>query len=62
MALVVLADSGCPDGTCPTFLIDEATGDVFVRGYDPDDPLGQRELDVRIPAVRWATLMAKMGN
>ncbi len=62
MALVVLADSGCPDGTCPTFLIDEATGDVFVRGYDPDDPLGRRELDVRIPAARWATLMANMGH
>jgi hypothetical protein len=48
----VLADSGCPDGTCPTFLIDEDTGDVYVRGYDPNDPAGQRELDVRIPAAR----------
>lgn len=62
MELVVLADSGCPDGVCPTFLIDEATGDVYVRGYDPRDPSGHRELDVRIPAARWATLMANMGR
>jgi hypothetical protein len=58
----VLAENGCPDGTCPTFLIDEDTGDVYVRGYDPNDPAGQRELDVRIPAARWATLMANLGR
>lgn len=62
MALTVLADSGCDDGTCPTFFLDDTTGDVYVRGYDPTDPTGERELDVRIPAARWATLMSNVGR
>jgi hypothetical protein len=60
MALAVLADSGCSDGTCPTFFIDEPTGDVYVRGYDPHDPTGRREIDVRIPAAKWAVLIANL--
>lgn len=60
MTLRLLADSGCDDGTCPTFFIDDSTGDVTVRGYNPDDPT--EEIDVRIPAAKWAVLMANVGR
>jgi hypothetical protein len=59
MTYRLLADSGCTDGTCPTFWVDEKTGDVKVRGYDPNDPT--RELDVLIPAAKWLLLMAGMN-
>jgi len=59
MALTVLAHSpGCHDGSCSTFFIDEATGDVHVRGYDPANPT--RERDVVIPASDWAFLLAQL--
>lgn len=58
MALNVLASSSCDDGDCPTFFVDDATGDVTVRGYDPADPTV--ELDVRIPAPTWAHLVAQL--
>lgn len=59
MALNVIAhSSGCEDGACPTFLQDSETGDVLVRGYDPDNPSVER--DVRIPAPEWAFLVAQL--
>ncbi len=60
MTYRLLADSGCTDGTCPTFFIDDDSGDVLVRGYDPADP--NVEIDVRIPAARWAVLMTNVGR
>lgn len=60
MTVRVLADSDCDDGTCPTFFIENAAGDVRVRGYDPQD--ATREIDVLIPAARWAVLIANMGR
>ena len=59
MTYELLASSGCTDGSCPTFFVDHGTGDVLVRGYDPDDPT--REIDVRIPQAKWAVLMTNMG-
>lgn len=60
MALTVLASSTCDDGDCPTFFLNEATGDVTVRGYDPTNP--SRELDVRIPGPTWAHLISQLGR
>jgi hypothetical protein len=59
MTYRLLADSGCTDGTCPTFFINPETGDVRVRGYDP--ATGE-ERDVDIPAAKWATLVSKLGR
>lgn len=59
MTLRVLAASGCTDGSCPTFWVDDETGDVTVRGYGPD---GVTELDVTIPADRWAVLITNLGR
>lgn len=59
MTYRLLAHSGCMDGNCPTFFIDDETGDVKVRGYDSD---GITELDVTIPAERWAALMTNLGR
>lgn len=60
MELTVLAGSDCWDGNCPTFFTDASSGDVVVRGYDPSDPTGKKELDVRIPAANWALLVAQL--
>lgn len=59
MAWTVMATS-CDDGDCPTFFVDEDTGAVRVRGYDPQDP--SRELDVEIPAQAWARLMRETSR
>lgn len=58
MTIIVLANSDCPDGDCPTFFVDDDSGDVIVRGYDPADL--DRELDVRIPAASWAHLVGQL--
>lgn len=57
MTMQVLAMS-CNDGNCPTFWIDQAAGFVRVRGYDPQDPT--RERDVDIPIAAWETLTAQL--
>ncbi len=49
----------CTDGSCPTFEMDDVTGDVMVTGYDPDDPT--LEPKVLIPAAKWAALMANLN-
>lgn len=59
MTYRLLADSGCTDGTCPTFFIHPETGDVKVRGYDP--ATGE-ERDVIIPAAKWAVLMQNVSR
>jgi hypothetical protein len=59
MTLRVLAASGCMDGNCPTFFVDDETGEVTVRGYGPD---GVTELDVTIPADKWDVLIANLGR
>ena len=56
----LLSHSGCTDGSCPTLWVDDTTGVVTVRGYDPSNP--KTELDVVIPAARWAALMANLPN
>lgn len=53
----VLASS-CNDGDCPTFFVDDETGDVHVRGYDLAD--STRELDVAIPAAAWTRLISEL--
>jgi hypothetical protein len=58
----LLSHSGCNDGSCPTFLVDDVTGNVTVRGYDPADPTQTAEIDVVIPPARWAALMANLPN
>lgn len=59
MTYRLLADSGCTDGSCPTFFIDDETETVKVRGYAPD---GVTEIDVTIPGDRWAVLMTNLGR
>jgi hypothetical protein len=55
--LTVFAHSrDCQDGKCPTFLRDDATGDVWVRGYLPDGS----EADVCIPAAEWTFLVSQL--
>jgi hypothetical protein len=58
MAFEVLAESGCDGGDCPSFFIDTDTGVVRVRGYDPNDP--RHELDVDIPPAAWARLLSQL--
>lgn len=53
-----LVASSCPDGDCPSILIDDTTGDVIVRGPDDTDPT--RERDVRYPAATWAHLLSQL--
>lgn len=60
MPLSLLAASGCQDGDCPTFWIENQAGDVRVRGYDATDPTGTRELDVLIPAATWVRLVGQL--
>lgn len=62
MTYRLLASSDCIDGNCPTFFVDDSTGTVKVRGYDPTDPTGKREIDVVIPAAKWATLLANLPS
>ncbi len=59
MTYRLLADSGCHDGTCPTFYVDTETGTVLVRGYGPD---GVTEIDVTIPQDRWTVLMSNLAR
>ncbi len=53
-----LVANSCPDGDCPSILIDDTTGDVIVRGPDDADP--NRERDIRYTAATWAHLLAQL--
>lgn len=54
----------CEEGTCPTFHIDDTTGDVLVQGYKttdrPSSSLPAGEDVVRIDAAAWAKLTAQL--
>lgn len=56
----VLAQSGCSDGDCPTVWVDDETGTVTIRGYDPVAPA--RERDVTIPGEVWARLLVRLAQ
>lgn len=53
-----LLAGSCDGGDCPTFFINPKTGDVRVRGNDPDRPGYERDVD--IPAAAWARLVAQL--
>jgi hypothetical protein len=58
-----LLANNCPDGPCPRFWVDDATGDVTVQGYLTDqapEPLPEGEGFVRIPAGEWTRLVAQL--
>lgn len=55
-----LMASTCKDGDCPSIHLDEATGDVIVRGPHASDPT--REVDVRYSAQQWASLLGQIGR
>jgi hypothetical protein len=48
----------CIDGDCPSIHIDDATGDVIVRG--PDDANPAQERDIRFTADTWAELLSQL--
>ncbi|GAA1398898.1 hypothetical protein GCM10009613_53720 [Pseudonocardia kongjuensis] len=54
----VLAQGGCVDGDCPAFWIDDETGTVTVRGFEPGS--NTRERDVTIPVEVWDRLVAQL--
>ena len=66
MATYRVLASSCDEGPCPTFHIDDATGDVLVEGYVTSDqpvvdvPSG--ETVVRIDAAAWHTLTSQLGR
>lgn len=63
MAYRLLAGS-CDDGPCPTFYVDDKTGDVLVQGYltghTPPTGLPDGEGVVRIDKAAWATLLRRL--
>lgn len=54
----VLASSECQDGDCPTFWVDDTSGEVTVRGYLPGSTT--EEGDVTIPGPVWAHLVSQI--
>lgn len=64
MAYRLLAGS-CDSGPCPTFYVDDASGDVIVQGYLTGEapvtpPTGEGFL--HIPAAAWQRLMTDLGG
>lgn len=63
MTYRLLAGS-CDDGPCPTFYVDDQTGDVLVQGYltDAAPPAGlpSGEGVVRIDNAAWTTLLSRL--
>lgn len=61
MAYRLLAGS-CDDGPCPTFYVDDVTGDVLVQGYKTAAPmpLPNEEDAVLIPAEAWRRLLSRL--
>lgn len=54
----------CDEGPCPTFYVDDTTGDVLVQGYmttdRPPGGLPTGEDVVRIDAAAWAKLTTQL--
>ena len=46
----VLASSECQDGDCPTFWVDDTSGEVTVRGYLPGSTTEEGDVTI-IPVV-----------
>lgn len=65
MTYRLLAES-CDNGPCPTFYVDDSTGDVLVQGYTTTDlPPGDMpdgEGVVRIDATAWAKLLSRLDR
>ena len=63
MATYRLLAGSCEDGPCPTFYVDDLSGDVLVQGYatteQPPGGLPVGEDVVRIPAEAWAKLLSR---
>lgn len=61
-----LLSGSCNDGPCPTFYIDDLSGDVLVQGYittaQPPEKLPAGEDVVHIPAAAWQRLLANLGQ
>lgn len=56
---VVAHGPDCDDGTCPT-VWERPDGWAKVRGLDPIDRAGAREIDVLIPPAEWAQIRARL--
>lgn len=52
----------CDSGPCPTFYVEDGTGEVTVQGYvtTAPFPVPAGEDVVRIPADAWARLLADL--
>ena len=63
MAYRVLAGT-CSDGPCPTFYVDDVTGDVLVQGYltseRPPSAIPTGESVLQIPAADWRKLLSQL--
>jgi len=55
----VIAHTDCRNGNCPTVWRHRTTGVVRLRGYDPDDPT--REIDVEWSAEDFARLAPQLA-
>jgi hypothetical protein len=55
--------NSCSGGPCPTFYVDDATGDVIVQGYTTGERPGAADPDegfLHIPAAAWKTLLDRL--
>lgn len=66
MARYRVLASSCDDGPCPTFHVDDVSGDVLVQGYLTSDRPGvdipAGESVVRIDAAAWRTLTEQLDR
>lgn len=62
MAYRLLAGT-CSNGPCPTFYVDDETGDVKVQGYLTDSHVAipDGEGILHIPAKDWRKLQSQLG-
>jgi hypothetical protein len=57
--VVAYGSPSCDDGNCET-VWERPDGTARVRGKDPTDPTGEREIDVLIPSAPWARMRAQL--
>ena len=57
--VVASGSPSCDDGNCET-VWERPDGWAKVRGKDPTDPAGVRELDVLIPPAEWGRIRAQL--